>query len=175
MAAITMIDGRVYEMNQDERGTLIARCYAVLDQPKQIAITLTTDGSGTTLGNPGGWACVLRCGEHMREVVGGADSTTSNLMELTAVAEGLACVRWQGVAITVRSDSQCVIGWLTGRMHARQPAIAALVHRIQAQIAANQWRVTYEWVRGHTGDPDNERCDTLAGAERRRRLALTAH
>jgi ribonuclease HI len=130
-------------------------------------ITLTTDGSGTMRGNPGGWACVLRCGDHYLELSGSAPDTTNNLMELEAVAQGLAAIRRRQAAITVRTDSQCVIGWLTGAYTPRQPHIEAAVTRILAIITAQELRVSYTHVRGHTGDPDNERCDQLAGAARK--------
>jgi ribonuclease HI len=135
-------------------------------------IVLTTDGSGTTTGNPGGWACILRYGEHVRELSGGAESTTNNLMELEAVAQGLAAITRRGAAVTVRSDSQCVIGWLSGAFEARKPHIHAAVTRILAVITEKDLRVSYAHVRGHTGDPDNERCDELAGAERQKRLTM---
>lgn len=133
-------------------------------------ITLTTDGSGTTMGNPGGWACVLRSGAHVRELSGGAASTTNNLMELEAVAQGLQAIRAHGAAVTVRTDSQCVIGWLTGAYRARLPHIQAAVVRIATIRETKALRLTFVHVRGHQGDPDNERCDTLAGQERQKRL-----
>lgn len=135
-------------------------------------ITLTTDGSGTTAGNPGGWACVLRCGPHMRELSGGAASTTNNLMELMAVECGLAAIKAHGAAVTVRTDSQCVIGWLTGAYRIKQPHIDAAVMRIRVLVESKALRLTFVHVRGHQGDPDNERCDQLAGEERKRQLVL---
>jgi ribonuclease HI len=133
-------------------------------------ITLSTDGSGTTQGNPGGWACVLRCGAQYRELSGGCASTTNNLMELEAVYQGLAAITRRNAAITVRTDSQCVIGWLSGTYKTRQDHIHAVVTRILALIAERGYTITYVHVRGHMDDTDNERCDTLAGKERRQRL-----
>lgn len=133
-------------------------------------ITLTTDGSGTTRGNPGGWACVLRCGDYVRELSGGAGDTTNNLMELEAVAQGLSAIKAHGAAVTIRTDSQLVIGWLTRAYRIRLPHIESAAVRIWTMAESKQLRLTFIHVRGHTGDPDNERCDQLAGAARRQRL-----
>lgn len=133
-------------------------------------ITLITDGSGQGQG-PGGWACILRAGPHTKELSGAAPATTNNLMELEAVAQGLAAIRREGARVTVRTDSQCVIGWVTGTYRITKPHIDAAVTRIKAIIAEKTLDVTFEHVRGHTGDPDNERCDELAGDARRALLS----
>lgn len=130
-------------------------------------IILTTDGSGTVIGQAGGWACVLRSGAHVRELSGSAESTTNNLMELEAVCQGLAAITRRQAIVTVRTDSQCVIGWLTGAYTARKPHIHAAVTRILALIADRGYTVTYDHVKGHAGDVDNERCDQLAGEARK--------
>ena len=134
-------------------------------------VLLITDGS--CLGNPGpgGWAAILRSGDHEKVLTGSEAATTNNRMELTAVVQGLRALTRPG-AVTLKSDSQLVIkafadGWLDKWQHNgwrstnRSPvqnqdlwqAIldAAAAHTIQPQ-----------WVRGHDVDPDNLRVRTPA-------------
>ena len=80
-------------------------------------VTLTTDGACIGNPGPGGWACVLRFGEHGAECFGAAPNTTNNRMELQAVIEGLKALR-ESCAVTIRTDSQYVqrgvTEWLAG-------------------------------------------------------------
>jgi ribonuclease HI len=149
-----------------------------------MIVTITTDGS--CLGNPGvgGWACILRSDSHERIMEGAAIETTNNRMELTAAIEGLR-------ALTCR----CSVRLLTDSEYLRRGAMEFL-----ARWKSNGWRtaagsavanrdlweaidelsgyhdVTWIHLRGHSGDPDHERCDSLAveAARRARRESPSA-
>jgi len=151
---------------------------------------LFTDGA--CLGNPGpgGWAFVLRPASSRSatdngeiEAFGGEAKTTNNRMELTAVIEGLHRARRMGgpnarLGIQLCSDSEYVLrgiaewmpawkarGWRLS--NSRKPVKnAELWQELDALLRA--CNVTTVWVRGHTGHPENERCDQLASAEAER-------
>lgn len=129
-----------------------------------------TDGACSGNPGPGGWAWVNQgsgaCGS------GGAAHTTNNIMELTAVLKALEDCPPE-VPVLIRSDSQYVInvltkwargwarkGWKTagGKPVANQELIATLMARIDQRPGA----VDFVWVRGHAGDPANEKADALA-------------
>ena len=84
-----------------------------MSQNALTQVSLFVDGS--CLGNPGpgGWAAILQCGDHEKEVVGGANHTTNNRMELTAVIEGMKVLK-RRCQVTVVTDSQYVATILNG-------------------------------------------------------------
>ena len=135
-------------------------------------IQIHTDGA--CLGNPGpgGWAALLRYGAHEREVVGGEADTTNNRMELMAAISALESLT-EACAIDLFTDSQYVrqgIGqWLPNWLRRNWRTAGGdpvknrdLWERLHA--AATRHRVAWHWVKGHNGDPDNERVDALARA-----------
>ncbi|MGE4553914.1 MAG: ribonuclease HI [Desulfovibrionaceae bacterium] len=134
-------------------------------------VQLFTDGS--CLGNPGpgGWAAVLRLGERTKELSGGMAGTTNNRMELMAVIQGLSALT-RPCPVDIHTDSQYVKnaftqhwirnwqrnGWQTA---AKKPVKNQdLWQRLIALITPLD--VQWHWVRGHSGHPENERCDELA-------------
>lgn len=132
-------------------------------------ITLITDGScqlpnnGTT---PGGWSAILRCGERYKELSGRTDRTTNNRMELTGVLQGLRSILFPS-KVTVRTDSRYVItvcestGWkYRDGKKKKAPKNYDLIEQIMELMERH--KVAFEWVKGHAGDGDNERCDYLA-------------
>ena len=134
-------------------------------------IYLYTDGASSGNPGPGGWGAVLVCGDRRREMSGGFRLTTNNRMELLAVIEGLRAIRWEGADVQVWSDSQYVVkalteGWLEkwvakGWKKVKNPDLW--------QQFIPEWRrnrVTFHWLEGHAGHPENERCDRLAVAAR---------
>ncbi len=143
------------------------------------SVTLITDGS--CLGNPGpgGWAAILRHGEHKKELSGSDPRTTNNRMEMTAVIEALATLK-QPCRILVEIDSEYVKngitqwiyswkkrGWKTS---AKQPVKNEDLWRKLDQAVARH-EIEWKWVKGHADHDDNNRCDELAreAAERARR------
>ncbi len=130
-----------------------------------------TDGS--CLGNPGpgGWAAVLRCNGSERELAGGFALTTNNRMEILAVIEALALLK-EPCGVDLYTDSQYVRNavekkWLAGwrrngwKTSDKKPVKNRdLWERLQPLLDLHQ--VRFHWVRGHSGHPENERCDVLA-------------
>ena len=135
-----------------------------------LPVAIWADGACKGNPGPGGWGAVLRIGTSDQEIFGGVGQTTNNRMELTAVIEALA--RLEGRRrVVVHTDSQYVqLGmteWLANwirrgwRTAANAPVKNADLWRRLAELAA-QHEVEWRWVRGHAGDPGNERADALA-------------
>lgn len=125
-------------------------------------IEIWTDGSGTVADLPAGWGAVLVSGEHRCELSGHLPRGTNNQAELSAVIGALAALKGTGHTITLHSDSQYVLGHVQGVTRVKKNA--ELVARLRALAAKHT--ITPVWVRGHNGDPNNERCDELANAAR---------
>ncbi len=142
-------------------------------------VTVYTDGACS--GNPGagGWGTILVYKGRERELSGGAPETTNNRMELTAVIEGLKALK-ESCKVTVVTDSQYVanginLGWAESwkkngwRKKDKKPALnPELWDELLTLIAKHE--VTIEWVKGHDGHPENERCDRMAVAESQKYL-----
>jgi ribonuclease HI len=137
---------------------------------KQVEIH--TDGA--CLGNPGpgGWAALLRYGAHEREIAGAEADTTNNRMELMAAISALESLT-EACAIDLHTDSQYVRQgitlWMANWLRRNWKTSGGdpvknrdLWERLHA--AAARHRVAWHWVKGHSGDPDNERVDALARA-----------
>lgn len=124
-------------------------------------VEMYTDGACSGNPGPGGWCAILRWNGHERVVSGGEPSTTNNRMELTAVIEGLLCLK-KPCKVTVYTDSQYVIGLMTQGW--KRKANLDLLSDLDALCAVHD--VTFEYVRGHAGHPLNERADRIACAER---------
>ncbi len=133
-------------------------------------VVIYADGACRGNPGPGGWGAWLKSGKHEKELFGGEAATTNNRMELTAVIEALASLK-RPSTVTIYTDSEYVRNGITTWIHgwkARGWKTAAktpvknveLWQRLDALNAAHdvQWR----WVRGHSGDPGNERADALA-------------
>ena len=139
--------------------------------PSRQRVTIYSDGA--CLGNPGrgGYGTVLLAGEHRKELSGGFQRTTNNRMELLGAIVGLEALK-RPCDVTLWSDSQYLIhamtkGWLASwqkkgwRTADKKPVKnqdlwQRLLEAIDGHVI--EWR----WVRGHTGDVENERCDQLA-------------
>ena len=141
-------------------------------QPRKI-VEIHTDGA--CLGNPGpgGWAALLRCTGREREVVGGDADTTNNRMELMAAIAALEALN-EDCEIILHTDSQYVRqgitlwmpNWL--RRGWKTAAGAPVKNRDlweRLHAAAQRHAVDWRWVKGHSGNPDNERVDVLARDE----------
>lgn len=133
-------------------------------QPK---IFLFTDGAASGNPGPGGYGIVLRCGKYEKEMSGGFAHTTNNRMELLAVILGLEAIRWENAEVEVWSDSSYVVnainkGWLGNweRQDFKKTKNTDLWRRFLNVYKRH--RVSFHWLKGHAGNPDNERCDRLA-------------
>ncbi|MBQ8670796.1 MAG: ribonuclease HI [Oscillospiraceae bacterium] len=138
------------------------------------SVELFTDGACSGNPGPGGWGAILCYKGAEKELSGGEESTTNNRMELTAAIEGLAALK-EPCKVTLYSDSKYLVdaitkGWAVGwrsrgwRKADKQPALNVdLWQRLLDLLEQHQ--VTFVWVKGHAGHPENERCDRLAVAE----------
>jgi ribonuclease HI len=135
-------------------------------------VVIYTDGSCSGNPGPGGWGALLRYGNIERELSGGAEYTTNNRMELQAVAEALSVLK-KPCTVVVKSDSRYVVTSLMIYMHdwvsrgwkksdGTEVKHADLWQKIYDLALTHQ--VVPVWVKGHSGDPDNERVDVLAKA-----------
>jgi ribonuclease HI len=133
-------------------------------------VVLYTDGACSGNPGPGGWGAVLIFGSHRRELSGGHPATTNNRMELQAVIEGVAALK-RRVPVVVYTDSTYVMKgmteWITAwkargwRTASKQPVKNAdLWRRLDEVLSGHE--VRWQWVKGHSGDPENERADELA-------------
>jgi ribonuclease HI len=133
-------------------------------------IEIYTDGACRGNPGPGGWAALLRTGEHEREISGAETHTTNNRMELTAVIRALESLK-RPVQARLYTDSEYVrrgiSEWLPAwkargwRTAARKPVKNQdLWQRLDEVRASHQ--IEWHWVPAHAGVPDNERVDRLA-------------
>src|SRR5574343_298772 len=133
-------------------------------------VVIYTDGACKGNPGPGGWGAWLRSGEHEKELFGGEAGTTNNRMELTAVIEALASVK-RNCDVVVYTDSEYVKNgistWIHGwKSRGWKTADGKPVKNVELwqrlEALASLHKVEWRWVRGHTGDPGNERADALA-------------
>lgn len=131
-----------------------------LDLPSQASIFLWTDGS--CLGNPGpgGWAFIKKDRDGDIERFGGAPQTTNNRMEMQAAIEALRSLPETPQDVLLYSDSQLLVKTMAEGWKRR----ANLDLWEQLDRLASRHRVTWQWVRGHEGQTENERCNSLAQA-----------
>ncbi|MBP5635290.1 MAG: ribonuclease HI [Bacteroidales bacterium] len=132
-------------------------------------ILLYTDGAASGNPGPGGYGVVLCCGGLRKELSAGFARTTNNRMELLAVIAGLEAIRWDRARVELYSDSTYVVkavneGWLENwqRKQFKKVKNVDLWLRLLPLLARHE--VTFHWVKGHAGHPENECCDRLAVA-----------
>ena len=132
-------------------------------------VTIYSDGACQPNPGPGGWAVLLRFGDHLKTLTGSELQTTNNRMELTAVLEGLQALT-QPCRVDFYTDSQYVQRGLTewlprwrARNWKRKDGALANADLWQAlDTAIQKHTIQWHWVRSHAGNPDNERVDQLA-------------
>ena len=130
-------------------------------------IFLYTDGASSGNPGPGGYGVVLRCGPLRKEMSGGFACTTNNRMELLAVISGLEAVKWDNAVVEVYSDSTYVVkavqeGWLQNWQRKGWKKVKNVDLWTRFLEVYSRHRVTFHWLKGHAGHPENERCDALA-------------
>lgn len=134
-------------------------------------IVIYTDGAAKGNPGPGGYGVVMMAkvnGKLLRkELAEGFRKTTNNRMELLAVIKGLEALKRPGTPVTIYSDSKYVVdavekGWIWGwqKKGFKNKANVDLWQRFIPLY--NKHKVKFVWVRGHAGNVENERCDTLA-------------
>ena len=136
-------------------------------------VEIFTDGACSGNPGPGGWGAILRYNGHEKELSGGEANTTNNRMELTAVIEALSCLK-EPCKVILTTDSKYVSdgigkGWAESwqkngwRKADNKPALNPdLWEKLLDLLKVHD--VTINWVKGHAGHPENERCDQLAVA-----------
>ncbi|MBO8415980.1 MAG: ribonuclease HI [Proteobacteria bacterium] len=127
---------------------------------------------GSCLGNPGrgGYGAILRYREHVKEIKAGYRLTTNNRMELRAVIAALKCLK-EPCKVNVCTDSQYVKGGITSwikswkkngwQTSAKKPVKNKDLWQ-QLDLECQKHEMSWSWVKGHAGHPENERCDELA-------------
>jgi ribonuclease HI len=136
-------------------------------------VVIYTDGACKGNPGPGGWGALLRAADGAeKELYGGEAQTTNNRMEMMAVIQALSALK-RPCHVVLHVDSQYVLKgmteWLQGwkakgwRTAAKQPVKNVdLWQRLDALVHQSEHRIEWLWVKGHAGDPGNERADALA-------------
>ena len=140
-------------------------------------IQIFTDGACSGNPGPGGWGAILRYKAHEKELSGGEAETTNNRMELMALIAALEQLK-EPCEIDLYSDSQYVInglqkGWAKGwraRGWKKADKSPALNSDLWARLLdlSEAHTIHYNWIKGHAGHPENERCDRLAVEQSKR-------
>jgi ribonuclease HI len=136
-------------------------------------VTIHSDGGCEGNPGPGGWAAVLRYGNHAKEISGGCPATTNNRMEMTAAIEALRSLK-EPCEVEFFTDSEYlqngISTWIKqwkarGWRTAGKAAVKNedLWRALDQEVARH--RIDWKWLKGHAGHADNERCDQLAGSE----------
>ena len=133
-----------------------------------------TDGACSGNPGPGGWGTILRYNGHEKELSGGEAQTTNNRMEMLAVIEGLKALK-EPCEVHLTSDSQYVCNaiqkggarsWKKNNWIKSDKTKAKNAELWDEMLSLlDRHKVIINWVRGHNGHPENERCDSLAVAQ----------
>ena len=139
--------------------------------PEQKQVEIFTDGACSGNPGPGGYGVILRYKGHEKELAGGEASTTNNRMELTAAIVGLESLK-EPCCVTLYSDSKYLIDAVTKRWVYKWKANGWMRNKKDPALNPDLWQrllnqlerhdVSWIWVKGHAGHPENERCDSLA-------------
>lgn len=132
-------------------------------------IVIYTDGACSGNPGPGGFGVIMTCAGMEKVISAGYRCTTNNRMELLAVITGLEAIRWENAEVVVWSDSSYVVdavekGWVfsweaKGFVKKANPDLWS-----RFLLAYRRHNVRFQWIKGHNGHPQNERCDRLAVA-----------
>ena len=141
-----------------------------MPQDTSEPVVIHTDGSCLSNPGPGGWAAILRWHDNERELSGSEPDTTNNRMELMAAIMGLDALT-RPITVDLHTDSRYVMNgiqeWMPGwkangwKTAAKRP-VANQDLWPQLDAAVTRHTVHWHWIKGHAGNPLNERCDALA-------------
>ncbi len=130
-------------------------------------VIVHTDGACSGNPGPGGWGAILTYGEHEKELKGGEPHTTNNRMELMSVIVALESLKKEGTEATVYSDSKYVVDsvelkWVFGweKKNFKDKKNPDLWTRFLK--AYRKHKIKFVWVKGHSSNVENNRCDELA-------------
>lgn len=133
-------------------------------------ITIYTDGACSGNPGPGGWGALLQWNGHEKELFGGEEETTNNRMEMMAVIKALEALKGPS-QVELYTDSKYVMQgiteWLEGwkakgwKTAGKKPVKNVDLWQ-EIDTAVSKHEITFHWVKGHAGDPGNERADELA-------------
>ena len=134
-------------------------------------VTIYTDGACSGNPGPGGWGVILSYKGHKKELSGGERQTTNNRMELTAVIKGLSALT-RPCRVNIVTDSKYVVDAITLGWARKWRAQGWMRNKKEKALNPDLWEtllnlldlheVTFTWVKGHAGHPENARCDELA-------------
>ena len=133
-------------------------------------IEIFCDGACSGNPGPGGYGALLRAGGKEKELSGAEKDTTNNRMELTAAIAALEALK-RPCAVTVTTDSQYLVkgmnewlaGWIRkGWINSKKEPVLNRDLWERLNSLAKLHSINWQWVKGHAGHPENERCDELA-------------
>ena len=144
-----------------------------MENKQRPKVTLYTDGGCSGNPGPGGYGVILKCGSHEKELSGGFRKTTNNRMEILAVIEGLKALK-EPCDVTIYTDSQYVVNAITQGWAQRWEANGWKRNQKEKALNPDLWETLldlceihntkFNWVKGHAGHAENERCDALCKA-----------
>ena len=142
-------------------------------------VDIYTDGACSGNPGPGGWGAILRYGKYEREMSGGEAQTTNNRMELLAIISALEALN-EPCKARIHSDSKYVIDSITQGWAKKWKKNGWMRNKKERALNADLWgrllglierhSVEFDWVKGHSGHPENERCDQMAVKESKKFL-----
>ena len=133
-------------------------------------VEIFTDGACKGNPGPGGWGAILRYGTTEKEIYGASKNTTNNIMELTAVIESLKNLK-KPCELIITTDSKYVKNGITEWIHnwkkngwrtAAKKEVKNKELWVELDSLIQIHSITWDWVKGHSGHPENERADLLA-------------
>lgn len=142
-------------------------------------VDIYSDGACSGNPGPGGWGAILRYGKYEREMSGGEKQTTNNRMELLAIISALKALN-EPCKVFIHSDSKYVIDAVVQGWAKKWKANGWMRNKKDKALNVDLWEqllellekheVEFEWIKGHSGHPENEKCDQLAVQESRKFL-----
>ncbi len=141
-----------------------------MTENKEPLVEIFCDGACSGNPGPGGYGSILRYGKVVKELNGGSANTTNNRMEMTAAIEALRLLK-RPSSVVITTDSQYLVkgmtewiggwqrkGWINSK---KEPVVNRDLWEILLELTSPH-SVKWQWVRGHAGHAENERCDQLA-------------